>query len=60
MSSGGARKGAGRPKMELRAVSVRVAPEVAECLRAEAERRGVSQRVVIEDLVNLVAKNNKL
>lgn len=51
MSSGGARKGAGRPKMELQAVSVRVAPEVAEWLRAEAERRGVSQRVVIEDLV---------
>lgn len=51
MSSGGARKGAGRPKMKLQAVSVRVAPEVAEWLRAEAERRGVSQRVVIEDLV---------
>lgn len=60
MSRGGAREGTGRRKMELQTISVRVAPEVAEWLAKERERRGVNNRIIIEELVRAEAEKSAI
>lgn len=60
MSRGGAREGAGRKKMGLQSISVRVSSEVAEWLAKERERRGVNNRIIIEELVRAEAEKNEI
>lgn len=60
MSRGGARENTGRRKMGLQTISVRVAPEVAEWLAKERERRGVNYRIIIEELVRAEAEKSEI
>lgn len=58
MPSGGARPNAGRKKKDTEALQIRVAPEVAEAIRAYARENKVTMAEAVAEVLNGKAKTD--